>query len=248
MFNYIRAELYRNFNRMYFWIFTGVMAALALAINILSKSNNIPGVSLSMLLDSILYVLVMPVFIVAGFVDMVTAEENKNQTLRNAITFGISRQKLVLSKLIVSVILSIISAIIILGLFYGSAAALFGIDQGTAEVLSKVLPRLLTALPLWIGAVSIGTFLAIAIKNNTLFGFAHAGIFFLTSKIILVLSYTVSDKIMRLNNYLITKRLTALSAQSLTVKDLWTSALIGLCYSVVFTTISMLYFNKKEVK
>lgn len=248
MFNYIRAELYRNFNRMYFWVSTGIMAALTLAINIIASSNSISGINLSMLLDTFLYVLVMPVYIVAIFIDMVTSEENKNQTLRNAITFGIPRQKLVLSKLIVTIILAFISAFIVLGVFYGSAAAIFGIDQGTVEVLSRVLPRLLTALPLWIGAISIGTFLAIAINNNTLFGFAYAGVFFITSKIILVLSYVVSDKFMKINDYLISTRLTALRAPALTSKDLWTSALIGLCYTVIFTIISMLYFNKKEVK
>jgi ABC-2 type transport system permease protein len=244
----MRAELYRNFNRMYFWVFTGVMAALAVAIVILSRVDNIVRLDFSMLLDTILYVMVMPVYIAAGYLDMVTAEENKNQTLRNAITFGIPRYKLALSKLIVTVILALISAFIVLGLFYGSAAALFGIDQATGEVLSKVLPRLATALPLWIGAVSIGTFLGLAINNNTLFGFAYAGVFFLTSKIIMVLSYVVSDKFLKLNDYLISMRLSALKSPNLTSKDLWTSALIGLCYTIVFTIISIVYFSKKEVK
>lgn len=248
MFNYIRAELYRNFNRMYFWVFTGIMAVLALAVNILAKSNGIPGVSLSMMLGTSLYVLVMPVYLVAIFTDMVTAEENKNQTLRNAITFGIPRYKLILSKLIVSVILAFISALITLGLLYGSAAALFGIDKGAGAVFSEVLLRLLTAIPLWIGAISMGTFLGIAINNNTIFGFTYPGIFLLTSKIIKLLSYVVSYKIIKLNDYLITTRLMALGAEKISSKDLWTSALIGLCYTVIFTMINILYFNKKEVK
>lgn len=199
MFNYIRAELYRNFNRMYFWVFTGIAVALALTINILAKSNNLPGVSLSMLLDTTLFILVTPVYLVAAFVDMVTAEENKNQTLRNVITFGIPRYKLILSKLLVSVILASIFAIVVLGVFYASAAALFGIDAGVSTALPKVLIRLLTAMPLWAGAISIGTFLGMAINNSTLFGFAHAGVFFMTSKIIMILSYVVSEKFAVLN-------------------------------------------------
>jgi ABC-2 type transport system permease protein len=248
MLNYIRAELYRNFNRLYFWIFTGVLSALALFINILTIATDSPGISLSMLLDSALYVLVVPVFLVAGIVDMVTAEENKNQTLRNVITFGVSRYKLILSKVIVSVILAFISAFIILGLFYGSAAVLFGIDEGVKTVLPMVSIRLLTAVPLWIGAISIGTFLGMAINNNTLFGFAHAGIFFMTSKIILFLSYVVSDKFMYFNKYLITTRLNGLRAADLSAGELWQSILIGFAYTVIFTILSMIYFNKKEIK
>jgi ABC-2 type transport system permease protein len=248
MINYIRAELYRNFNRMYFWVFTGIAAALGLAITILAASTDTPGVSLSMILDSTLYVLAMPVFIVAAIVDMVTAEENKNQTLRNVITFGVSRYKLILSKVIVSVVLAFISAIIILVIFFGGAAAFFGIDPGVKTVLPMVSIRLLTAVPLWIGAISIGTFLGMAINNNTLFGFAHAGIFFMTSKIIKLLAFTVSDKFMNINNYLITTRLSGLRAADIPVGELWLSALIGLAYTAFFTILSMIYFNKKEVK
>lgn len=248
MINYIRAELYRNFNRLYFWVFTGVLSSLALFINILSASNNAPGINLSMLLDSTLYVLVVPVFLVAMIVDMVTSEENKNQTLRNVITFGVPRYKIILSKVIVSVILAFISAFIILGLLYGSAAVLFGIDEGVKTVLPAVTVRLLTAVPLWIGSISIGTFLAVTINNSNLFGFAHAGIFFLTSKIILMLSYAVSDKFMYFNNYLITTRLNGLRAPEMTSGELWSSAAIGLAYTLVFTMLSIVYFNRKEVK
>ncbi|MCM0647223.1 ABC transporter permease [Clostridium swellfunianum] len=248
MFNYIKAELYRNFNRMYFWMFTGIIAALPLLLIIVSKVNSISGVNLSMLLDTTLLMLSMPVFMLAGIIDMVTSEENKHQTMRNVITFGVPRHKFILSKLIVSVILAFIAAFIIMTVFYGSTAILFGIDEGVAAILPKVAIRLLTAIPLWIGAISIGTFLGIAITNNTLFGFAYAGVFFLTSKIIFVLSYFVSEKFAKLNKYLITTRLAGLKAPNLTSNELWTSALIGLAYTVAFAVISMLYFNRKEVK
>lgn len=248
MFNYIKAELYKSFNRMYFWMFTGVMVALGLIVTIVSKSNNLSGVSLSMLLDTTLFVLSMPVFILACIVDMITAEENKHQTMRNVITFGVPRHKIILSKLIVSVILAFIAAFITLTAFYGSAAVLFGIDEGVAVVLPKVATRLLAAVPLWMGAISIGTFLGMAINSNTLFSLAYAGTFFLTSKIIFVLSYFVSEKFTELNKYLITTRLAGLKAPNLTSSELWTSALIGLAYTVAFAVISMLYFNKKEVK
>ena len=130
MFNYIRAELYRNFNRKHFWMFTGVLAALPLAIIILGRGNNVQGVNFSMLLNSSLYMLSVPVFLIAMIVDMVTAEENKFQTMRNVIAFGVPRYKFILSKIIVSVILAFTSAVIILGVFYGVAAILFGIDRG----------------------------------------------------------------------------------------------------------------------
>jgi ABC-2 type transport system permease protein len=248
MLNYIKAELYRNFNRLYFWVFTGSIAGFALFINITGKVNNLPGMSLSMLLQTSVFMLAMPVYLVAGIADMVTAEENKFQTMRNVIAFGVPRYKLVLSKFIASVILASISAFIILGLFLGSAVMLFGIDQGVSALLPKVFIRILTAIPLWIGAISIGTFLAMVINNNTLFGFAHAGIFFFTTKIISLLAFIVSDKLAVLNKYLITTRLGLLKAEEIASGELWLSAFIGLAYTVVFIALSVICFNKKEVK
>lgn len=248
MLNYIRAELYRNFNRMYFWVFTGLVAALALTVTIIGRANNVPQINFSVLLGSSLYVLTAAVFIVVPYIDMVTAEENKHQTMRNVITFGVPRYKLILSKLIVSVILSFIAAFIIFGVFYGSAAALFGIDQGVKEVFPMVLKRILTAIPLWIGAVSIGTFLGMAINSNTIFSFVYGGLFLLTSKIFQLLSYIVSDKFEYLRRYLITNRLGALSDPKITANELYIAAFIGFAYTVVFAVLSVLYFNKKEIK
>ena len=58
--------------------------------------------------------LTLPVFLIPAIVEMVTAEENKNLTSKNILCFGLSRNKFVLSKIIVSIILSTIAAVVLL--------------------------------------------------------------------------------------------------------------------------------------
>lgn len=248
MLNYIRAELYRNFNRAYLWVFTGILVTLSLAVVILCKANNIPNISLIFLLDTSLLMLSVPVFLVAAMLDMVTAEEQKNQTMRNTITFGLSRHKIVLSKVITSVILALISAFIISIAFFGSGAVLFGLGQDFSLKISNDLLRLLAALPLWIGAISVGTFFAIVISNSTVFGFVYAGIFLMTSKVIQLLSIIVSDKFNYIQNILITTQLSKLAKPTATAHDITCSVLIGVMYTVIFTLLSILCFKNKEIK
>lgn len=248
MLNYMRAELYRNLNRLYFWIFTGVLSSLLLLLVILCKVNNLPALNFTSALDLTTYLLAFPIFLVIAILDMVTAEEKKNQTLRNVVTFGVSRNMLVLSKLVVSVILAFFSAFIVLTIFYGSGTIMFGIGDGLSAAAVNDLMRILAAVPLWIGAISVGTFLATAINNSTIFSFVYGGLFLMTSRIIKLLTILVSEKFKYLQDFLITNQLGKLTAENLTSKDTIQAVLIGLAYTVVFAILSMIYFKKKEVK
>lgn len=248
MFNYIRAELYRNFHRAYLWIYTGILASLSLLMVVVAKINNLPDFDLTSLLDITTLLLTFPVFLVAAIIDMVTAEEQKNQTLRNIVTFGLSRAKTILSKLIVSVILAFFVAFIVLTVFYGSGTILYGLGKGFPDEAVNDLLTILAAVPLWIGALSVGTFLALAINNNTIFSFVYAGLFLLTSHVVQLLTLLVSDKFKYIHKILITTQLKKLQAPNLTSQDTACAVLIGLAYTVVFAGISVLYFKKKEVK
>lgn len=252
MLNYIKAEIYRNLKRMYFWNFTLLTSAIVLFFITIGKiftSGN-----LSMLLELGIEMLGVPVFFVLMIIDMVSGEEIKNLTLKNSISFGIPRSKIVLSKIIVTVILSFIAAIIILSVFLGSGVILFGTEGVTSTLTKDFTLRLLSAIPLWIGAISVGTFLAFIFSNYTLFSFVYAGLFVAAGPIIRLLGRLVSDKFMYINNILITTRLNSLSRiyqqnfQSVISDTMTFAVIVGAAYTVVFAILSILYFSKKEVK
>ncbi len=251
MINYIKAELYRSFNRVSFWAYTASIGILAVLSNvvILNVHGHIPTDSInSMFDDSLRGILIVPVFLVVGFIDIITSEENKNETLRNVVVFGVTRSKIILSKLITTVILAFIAEIIILVLYFGSAFVVFGVNNELIATIIRFCQKSLVATPLWIAAIAICTFLAVIIKNNTIFAFVYPGIFLITDKIIGVLSMLVSEKFQYLENILITKKINEISTSSLTSETIISSVLMGVIYTIVFTTITILYFEKKEIK
>ncbi len=245
MINYIRAELYRSFKRLYFWNLVGIISILALLVNTFVV---VPNANFELLLIMGIQMLSVPVFLVFMIIDMVTGEEIKNLTLKNVVAFGISRNKLVLSKIIVTVILSFIAAIIILTVFLGSGAMLFGVKDVPLDLFKDFLLRLLAAIPLWIGAISVGTMMSFIFTNYTLCGFVYAGAFVVIGPILKLLSTFVSDKFIYIYNILITTQLKSLSAQTVTNNDLISAVITGIIYSVVFIILSMMCLSKKEVK
>lgn len=244
--NYIKAELYRSFNRLYFWNFTFIISILALSYSVILKITSVfPNMGLSELFITGTQLFNMPVFLVIMIIDMITSEELKNQTLKNVVSSGIPRNKLVLSKIIVTVILSFISATIILTAFFGTGAMLFGVGTAFASGIAKdFVFRLLAALPLWIGTISVGTLLSFIYINNTTFAFVYAGIFAIAANVVRLLSILVSDKFGYIYNNLITVNLKNLATST----NLLLPAAIGFMYTMVFTILSILYFEKMEVK
>ncbi|MBU3092534.1 ABC transporter permease [Clostridium sp. CF011] len=246
MINYIKAELYRSFNRVSFWAYIAFIGILAILANVMIFKG-MPTEIINFY-DFVMTIIGMPIFLVVSFVDIITAEENKNETLRNVVVFGVSRSKIILSKLVATVILAFIAEIIILVLFFGSAFILVGVNNELISTIISFCKKSLVATPLWIASIAIGTCLAVIIKNNTIFAFVYAGIFLLTDKIIMALSFFVSDKFKYLGNILITKKINEISTSSLTSETIISSVLMGVIYTLVFTTITILYFEKKEVK
>lgn len=249
MINYIKAELYRSFNRVYYWnsiIFTSILGMLA---SISIKTNSLDNMGLVALMYLGIRVISMPVFLVVFFIDMITSEENKNLTLKNVVTSGLHRNKIILSKIAATIILSVIAAIIILTVYLGTGWIFLGLgDNFSIEIAKDFFLRILAAVPLWTGAIAVGTLIALVFKNNTVFSFVYAGIFLILGNIIKALSYVISDKFMYIYKILITTNLTNLAGDVVTNSTLIFAAIVGLSFTVIFTIFSVLYFNKMELK
>ncbi len=245
MINYIRAELYRNFNRAYFWAFTAAMAAMLLTLNIILNINNV--LDLTILFKVASNMLIVPIYLVIVFIDMTMCEEYKNNTLKNVINFGFSRNKLILSKFIVGVMLSFISAFIILIIFYGSAI-IMGSSGGNFKLsLLDSLTRIAASLPLWIAAISVGMFLNTIINNTNVFTFVYMFVFMGISPIIKLFSVIISGKFRGVYNVLITTQLKAFGDTAKNV-DFTLAVITGCIYTVIFVALSMFCFKKKEIK
>lgn len=250
--NYIKAELYRSFNRVYFWGMTAGLAVFGLLLNCLFLYANKQwgeGFSFEGLMEMGIYGLSVPMYLIIIFVDMITSEEQKNLTLKNVVGGGLSRGKMYIGKLIASVILSFISAGIILTVFYGTGFVLFRTSEAfNGTLIQSFGLRLGAAIPLWISGIAIATFLGIAIKNNTFFAFLYAFLISFLPTVLRILGYAVSEVFTVIHRYLPTTQLGLLAQNGeLTSSMLFTSVGIGVIYTLAFTVIGLIYIKRKAI-
>lgn len=243
MVNYIKAELYRSFNRLYLWIYAAVISGMAVFVITAFKKQNcyMPFSKMISEFD----VLVMAIFLVAGMIDMVTAEEHKDGTLKNVLSYGLSRNKMIVSKFISSLILSFIFAGIIIAFIFGTMAVCWGIGSNFTNDVRSSFSMMAVSLPLWIASEALGTFLALAFSNNMIFTVVYIAVFGIVDQIVLILGTTVWSGFMSMQKYLIPTQLKHIALGHGDVNLAITS---GIIYTIMFLLISFIYMKRKDVK
>ena len=242
MLKLIKADLYKSFHRMYLYIFTCVMCAFAILYNVIVASANAP---LEAAFGSVVIFLAFPLFLVVMFVDIVTAEENKEHTMKNTISFGISRSKLFIAKNISTVLVAAAVAAVTLAVFFGSGFLLLVPGKGyTPAFMSDLLLRISIALLLYVAAITLGTLLAIVIKRNAMFTFAYFGILVVPSLLLKLLSL-VNPIFGNARNALLYSQAQIL-AQA-TPAEMLMAVWIALAHIVVFVVLGLILFNRQEI-
>lgn len=132
MLNYVRSEFYRVLHGKAIYVLTGVLSGLTILFNLILYAfgtnqaflyGNI-RFSLNMLTGSLTLIMGAALIVVS----YIAADEYKNGTLKNVIAYGISRNTFFTGKCIVSMVISVICMIIVLGFYIGSALLLLEND------------------------------------------------------------------------------------------------------------------------
>lgn len=118
MINYIKSELYRNFNNKGNYIFLfgsmGFVIFLNVALGLFANSQtNFPYGTTKYSLSSFYNFIGLLMLISAYVVSIVFGEEHKNSTLKNSIAFGISRSEIYFGKFLVELVICTINLILI---------------------------------------------------------------------------------------------------------------------------------------
>ena len=178
MLNYISSELYKTFRRKYTKISLAVIALLCICGNALVRMT----FSIAGRMDSsypfYLGVMLMPMCfaILTLVVDAVFSDEYKYGTLKNPISFGISRGEMYFGKLIVEIV--IVACILVV---YTASALVFSQlgahDPIEWQAVSLFLQKTALSLPLWLGMLGILNMLVFAFRSNALFGMSAMLVF-----------------------------------------------------------------------
>ena len=169
MLNYIRAELYKVTHRLYTWIILGlIFLGEGFLFTIWFDQRNY------MIFYEAIHVVGM--MMILGFFatlftcDIVFAGQHQNGTLKNEVSFGLSRAKIYWGKLIAMTILSVLAMIIALGVYLGVCRIIlpdFAVNAtwlpeynayaggGALTALEEIGLAVLTELPVWLGCQAI---------------------------------------------------------------------------------------------
>ena len=251
----IKSELYKTAHRPYVYILMGITCLLILFVVILTHLIN-PGFSIDNrvcyeeIVSILLTVLPIGVYFAVTFTDAVFSEEYKYQTMKNSLSFGMSRNSYYLGKLFTQMIVAIICMLAVFLVALGSAWIFLGTRDGitAAQITQLILTRMLLALPLWIGALCISNFLAFFIKSSTVYGIIYVLLFALGAPIINLLGKTVTPVFTQIHQWLIMPQFDVLNEASINTTQIIHCVVIGLGHGVIATLLGMGLFQKREIK
>lgn len=171
MLNYMKSECYRVIHGKELYVLTGALSGLTVLMNVILYLFNrfvfdFPYGSIRYslnILSSSMTTLLLGGLLVTSFM---FSEEHKNGTLKNAVSFGISRGQFFTAKCIVCSAASLACMAVVLTVYYGSAYLLLD-DPGGITVMVR-LRGVAANLPMAFAAVILTVALMCMIKKEIL--------------------------------------------------------------------------------
>lgn len=169
MSNYIKSEVYRILRYKWTYLFVIICSGLLLSMNIVLaavKSHDAAfpyattGFSFSYLYFNMSTLLLLTIAIGC----MVFSNELNNHTIKNTISFGISRGTVYFSKFIMEILYAVIALLLITAIQVGSGYLLLE-DSGIKE-LEIVLNTFVASFPLLISGLAVINFLLFTIEST----------------------------------------------------------------------------------
>jgi ABC-type transport system involved in multi-copper enzyme maturation permease subunit len=158
MTSYLKSEFYRLFHSKFTYLFIGISAALLIAMNVVlmgvkMSDKKFPYATtqfaMGLLLNYIMLLFLMCMMIASS----IFGNEYNNHTMKNSLSYGISRGTIYFGKLIVEIVYAMISFVIIVGIDLASAYLL--LDNSGQEILVSFLRYILLCLPQFLFVIGV---------------------------------------------------------------------------------------------
>lgn len=165
--NYIKSEGYRILHEKGIYVFTAILAGFAVLVNLTLFAFSGEGFPYAITRFPISFLLSgMNVFLVSGMAAAIVlfGEEYKNGTLKNVVSYGISRTEFFIGKCVVTAAAALVSMIIVVLCFIGSAYLL--LEHTDPQLTITVLKGILVNLPASFAALVLGVALLCICKKE----------------------------------------------------------------------------------
>lgn len=257
MLNYLCAEFYKLFHRKYTWIVLAVGLALEtlLASGFLLINGRGGFEDFTTGVSTLLMLLPLGFYATLLTGDMVFAGQYKNFTLKNEVSFGLSRAQIYLGKLITQIVLSVLFCAVLIGFYLGLCWLGMYHDPERDAWIMRILGYCLTVmLPLWSGVQAVVCAMFFLIRSELGGAFAAMsvftvlpGVFWLGANLAgvrevfghaFMTAYDHMPTVMADNAY-------GMFGDRAFCGKAW---IVGAIWFLVFTAIGLLGFHKKEIK
>ena len=172
--NYLAAECYKVFRRKYLYI--ALLVVLALEGLMLwgcwfTWSRGNPNMDFYSAAITIVMLMSVGLYATVLTGDLVFSEQHKYNTLKNEVAYGIPRGRIYLGKLLVSILVAVVAAVVMTTVYVGGCWLLLPHGQYDGAALAAIGYTLAGAFPLWLGAQGLVLACYFLIRNTTLAAF-----------------------------------------------------------------------------
>lgn len=268
MVNSIQAEIYKLTRRPYFYVLNLCCAAFALLvigclayIKYTAPANQ-DAVNFPFSMNILLLGMPVGLYLVAVGGDAVFSEQYKYNTLKNEVSYGLTRVQVYLSRLVVTLLLMIVVFVVTIGVYLLASLVLLGIPSdemammsfgmNAAQSVQMMLQMLgyyiLASFPLWLGALSLAIACYFLIRGSNMAGIAFLALMVGVPAILNNLGKYVHPMFHSL--YHLTLDYMGglvVSAERMDWALMGRCWIIGLAWAVISTAVGLFFFSRREI-
>lgn len=258
MLNYIRAEVYKMLRRPYIYIALGVLLALEALFASMFAFHNAHSL-VTPFGGAVISVVEMGAVgfctcLITG--DIVFATQYKNSTLKNEVSFGLSRTRIFLGKLLAQTLLSVVYLVVMMAFFLGLCAIVLPMEPGNfysaPEALTIVGYFLAAGLPLWIGGQAVVCMCLFLVNGEMAGSFLYVGIVFVLEAMVdlagLLIGGPVGEMLLKAVPYFPVRMLSEAKSVVGDMGYLGRAWIVGAFWVIVCTAVGLYGFHRKEIK
>lgn len=239
MLKLIHADLYKVFHRMYFYIMMLALVVLCVIVNSAMHGSGQYGTASFSIMFAV-SLLNLPVILMPMLTEIVSAEEYRDHTIKNTLSFGTNRTLLFLSKYICAVILGVILMAVVLGSYFGSMMIFLPKDpKFTSEIIREFFIRLGASCTVYLACISMAVFFTVLFNRSTMAIFLYYGVFYLTEYLLYLFHFSKGI------DYLLKTQIS--NIMKLPIIQLQNPVVISLVTLLVFLMAGIALFRKRDV-
>lgn len=259
MLNYIKSEFYRNINTKGNYIFLFGFMAFACFLNIVlgtfaNNDVNFRYANTAFSFSSFYSAMGGIVLICLPFALLVCGQEFKNNTLKNSISYGISRNQIYFSKFLVEIVIGTINLVLISASYIISAYIMLE-DSGILH-FNYLIRAIVACIPLFLVGVVLAHCLYFILENEISVWTTWIIIMIVVPKILSMLGkkIVVFNKIASympiniMNTYTYQEGSTSVLMSWMDKQVFIKCFVVGIIGTIIFYTLGLVLFKKRDIK